>query len=222
MSNGNGGGDGGAAGGSGVSAGTSSAGVLAGLASTLKQFVDIANALSTIDGFTSRSVVCEIDNVCGHALNFESSSFDHGGFGSNLPEFSLADQKPGLFGAGSSGFLVGVEGHVTYGIDDGSGSKLVVHFDNPEVGGNSSDCHVESPISNTYFTNSITGNGNQAAHMRYIVGRVNPPFSLKAFLKNTKPSGFNPGSAATSIRSLPSAAAVIAAGKLSLKSFMNV
>jgi hypothetical protein len=221
MPNGN-GGDGGPAGGTGKGAGTSDAGVLAGLATTLSEIVEIAKALETIDGLTARSVVCEIDNVCGHALNFESSNFDHGGFGSNVPEFSIADQKPSLFGAGSSGILVGVEGHVTYGIDDGRGSKLIVHFDNPEVGGNSSDCHVEGPIANAYFTNSITGNGDNGAHMRYIVGHFNPPFSLKVFLRNTKPSGFNPGAATTSIRSLPGAAAIIKSGPLSVKGFMSV
>jgi hypothetical protein len=57
--------------------------------------------------------------------------------------------------------------------------------------------------------------------MRYIIGRLNPPFSLKAFLQNTKPSGVDLAAPATSIRALPSAAAVIASGKLSVKSFMK-
>jgi hypothetical protein len=214
--------DGGDAGGSGKISGTESGTVLSGLATTLNQVVQIAKALETLDNFTHRSVVCEIDNVCGHTLNFESSDFDHGGFGSDLPPPGIGDQKNGLFGAGSSGLFVGVEGHVTYGIDDGRGSKFKVHFDNPELGGNSSDCSVDSPVSNTYFTNSITGNGNNGARMRYIVGHLNPPFSLKTFLKNTNPSGFVPAAPFTSVRSLEAAAAIIAVGKLSVKSFMKV
>src|ERR1043166_8098081 len=121
MSNGNGGSDGGAAGGSGKNAGTSSADSLSNLATTLEEVVRIAKALDTIDGLTHRSVVCEIDNVCGHTLTFESSNFDHGGFGSDSPQFSIEDQKQNVFGGGSSGLLVGVEGNVTYAVDDGRG-----------------------------------------------------------------------------------------------------
>src|SRR5580700_1404860 len=157
---GNGGGDGGPAGGSGVNAGMANASFLAQLAATTDEIVRIAKDLDTIDGFTHRSVVCEIDNVCGHTLKFETPNFDHGGFGSDLPHFSIEDQKTDVFGAGSSGLGVGVEGHITYGIDDGKGSTFTIHFDDPEVGDNSGDCRVDSAISNTYFTGSIIGNGN--------------------------------------------------------------
>jgi hypothetical protein len=197
--------------------------VLSELAATASQVVQIAKALETLDELTHRSVVCEIDNVSGRTLTFLSSDFDHGGFGSALPPTSIPDQKPGLFGAGSSGVLVGVEGHATYGIDDGKGSALTVHFDNPEIGNNSSDSTVDSPISNTYFTFTITGNGNKGAHMRYVLGRLNPPFSFRTFLKNANPSGFDPAAPSTSTRSLQSAADILATtGKLSLRSLMRV
>jgi hypothetical protein len=78
MPNGNGGADGGPAGGSGKNDSTASGDFLSQLATTLEEVVRIAKALDTIDGLTHRSVVCEIDNVCGHTLNFESSNFDHG------------------------------------------------------------------------------------------------------------------------------------------------
>jgi hypothetical protein len=114
MSNGTGGADGGAAGGSGQSAGVTNAGLLSQLVTTLNEIAQIASALNTIDNFTSRSVVCEIDNVCGQTLTYASNSMDHGGLGSNLPPVSIANESAGLFGAGSSGFLVGVEGHGAY------------------------------------------------------------------------------------------------------------
>ncbi len=206
--------DGGAAGGSGASSGTGQANSLSQLASTLNEVEQIINILNEIDNFTSRSVVCEIDNVCGYTLTYDTNSMNHGGLGSSLPPASIANNAVGVFGAGSSGVLVGVEGYVTYDIGDGAGSKFIVHFDDPEVGGNSADCSViSSPIPNIYFTKSIAGNGNNGAHMRYILGRLNPPFSLRAFLNNTRPSGFNPNAPTTSLRSL---------GVTSLKAFMKV
>jgi hypothetical protein len=215
--------DGGAAGGSGKVAGTESGTVLSGLATTLSQVVQIVKALETIDGFTHRSVVCEVDNVSGRTLLFQSSHFDHGGLGTALPPTSIADQKTGLFGAGSSGLLVGVEGRVTYGIDDGRGSSFTVDFVNPEIGPNGSGASINSPISNTYFAFTITGNGNSGAHMRYVLGHLNPPFSLKAFLRNTTPAGFDPSAPSTSLRSLRPVAEVLATtGRLSLRSFMRV
>ena len=210
MSNGN-GGDGGAAGGKGKSAGSSLADQIA---STVGDVLKVIQDLGAIDDLTSRSVVCEIDNVCGQALNFDTSNFDHGGFGQDLPPPSIGDKGTGLFSARSSGFLVGVEGRVTYDLNDGAGSKFTVHFDNPEIGGNSSDCSVDGSLSNTYWTKSITGNGNNGAHMRYILGHLNPPFSLRTFLNNTKPTGFDPSAPSTSLRGLQAGTSV--------KSFMKV
>lgn len=200
MPNGDGGSpDGGAAGGSGLAAGQSLADEIK---STADDIVKIVNDIQNLDDVTSRSVVGEIDNVCGHTLNFESNHFDHGGFGPDLPAASINDKKSALFNAQSSGFLVGVEGFVTYDLDDGAGSRFTIHFDNPEVGSNSGDCSVEGAVSNRYFTKAITGSGNHGAHMRYIIGQLNGPFSLRAFLTNTMPSGFDPNAPFTSIRNL--------------------
>ncbi|HTS25591.1 MAG TPA: hypothetical protein VMH81_06935 [Bryobacteraceae bacterium] len=215
--------DGGDAGGSGKSAGTQSSSALSAVADTVSQVLTIVKSLEALDAFTERSVVCEIDNVSGHKLNFDSSGFDHGGLGADLPPASIDDQKSGIFSARSSGLLTGVQGHVTYTIDDGRGSKFNVSFENPEAGGNSSECGVDSPISNAYFSNSITGNGNHGAHMRYTVGPLHGPFSLKAFLQNTKPSGFEPEAPSTSVRGLDDAKGPIAAGnRFSVRAFMRV
>jgi hypothetical protein len=198
MSNG---GDGGTAGGSGIGSIQQAAETLSQLQSTLDTISKIIDDLGSF-GLGNRSVVCEIDNVCRHALNFDSSNFDHGEFGPDLPPASVADKSSGLFGAGSSGFLTGVEGRVFYTIDDGVGSRLTVHFDNPEVGSNSGDCNVDSVISNRYFTKAIIGGGNNGARMRYILGQLNGPFSLRTFLNNAMPSGFDPNAPIISIRGL--------------------
>jgi hypothetical protein len=196
MSGDNSGSDGGTAGGSGAASALS-------LANQVKSTVeDIIKIVNDIVNVTSRSVVCEIDNVCGHTLNFDSDSFDHGGFGPDLPPASVADKANGLFSAGSSGVLVGVEGRVTYIIDDGRGSRFTIHFDNPELGSNSGDCSVDSPIANTYFTRAIIGHGNNGAQMRYILGHLNGPYSLRVFLSNARPIGFDPSASSTSIRAL--------------------
>jgi hypothetical protein len=213
--------DGGDAGGSGKGSGSDSGTVLSSAATTVTQLLTIVKGLEALDGFTDRSVACEIDNVSGHRRNLESSNFDHGGF-SDLPPTSIDDQKSGLFSARSSGVLVGVQGQVTYTIADGHGSKVSVSFDNPEAGGNSCDCSMDSPISNTYFTTSITGNGNHGAHMRFVIGHLNPPFSLKAFLKNTKPEDFDPAAPSTDLRSLKAVVEALSGNGFSAKRFMKV
>lgn len=183
MGNGNGSSDGGAAGGSGLGSGLSLADQVK---STVQAIEAVVSAGEAVVGWTQRSVVCEIDNVCGHTLNYDTDSFSHGGFAGTLPPPTIPDKSNGLWGAASTGFLVGVEGYVTYGIDDGAGSKFIVHFDNPEVGGNSSDCSViNTAISNVYWTRSITGSGNNGAQMRFILGHFNPPFSLRTYLHNS-------------------------------------
>jgi hypothetical protein len=91
---------------------------------------------------------------------------------------------------------------------------VLTELDNPEIGGNSSDCSVDGPMSNTYWTKFITGNGNNGAHKHYIIGQLNPPFSLRAFLYNTKPAGFDPNAPSTSLRGLQAGTNV--------KSFMKV
>ena len=197
MSNGD-GSDGGTAGGSGAGNIKQIADQIAGTLDDIKKIIeDLGNLFG-------RSVVCEIDNVCGHTLNHNSDSFGplEGGFGPDLPLASIADKNHGLFSAGSSVPGRGVEGYVTYIIDDGAGSRFIVHFDNPEAGSNSGDCSVDSPISNRYFTQAIIGSGNNGAHMRYILGQLSPPFSLKTFLQNAKPTGFDPNASSHSIRAI--------------------
>jgi hypothetical protein len=41
--------------------------------------------------------------------------------------------------AGGSGFLAGVEGFITYDLDDGAGIRFTIHF-GKDVVGNSGDC----------------------------------------------------------------------------------
>jgi hypothetical protein len=60
--------DGGDAGGSGKGAGTESGTVLSGAATTVSQVLTIVKGLDALEGFTERSVVCEVDNVSGHGL----------------------------------------------------------------------------------------------------------------------------------------------------------
>jgi hypothetical protein len=38
--------------------------------------------------------------------------------------------------------------------------------------------------------------------MRYILGHLNGPYSLRVFLRNARPTGFDPSASSTSIRAL--------------------
>lgn len=92
MPNGNGGGsERGAAGGSGSGAGQSIADQIK---ATLDDLVKNKDDIENHDDATSRSVVCKIDNVCGHTLNFESDHFDHGGYAADVAPASIEDKKP--------------------------------------------------------------------------------------------------------------------------------
>lgn len=92
MPNGNGAGsDGGTAAGSGAGAGQSIADQIKAL---LDDLVKMKDDIQNLDDAMSRSVVCEIDNVCRHTLNFESDHFDHGGYGPDVAPASIEDKRP--------------------------------------------------------------------------------------------------------------------------------
>src|SRR5262245_62041132 len=117
--------DGGAAGGSGKIETEGIAEAVARIAKTIEDVNRIIKGLTEFDEVTSRSVVCEIDNVSCRTLRFEDNNFDHGGL-QDLPPPSITDKSAGLFSARSSGVFVGVQGTVTYTIDDAKGSRFVV------------------------------------------------------------------------------------------------
>jgi hypothetical protein len=136
----------------------------------VKAAEDIVGAVGAAISDSNRSVVVEVDNQLPMRLTFESSDHDHGGFGDVLPKGAIEPMSPDVFGSRSSGFLTGTEGHVFYVFN---GHKLFIHWDNPEVGGNSGDAHVEPPEPR-FQVITIVGNGNNS-HTRFVIADVSCP-----------------------------------------------
>jgi hypothetical protein len=135
----------------------------------VKAAEDVVSAAAAVVEGAERSCVIEVDNQLPIRLIFDSSDHDHGGFGT-LPKGVIEPMSVDVFSSRSSGVLTGTEGHVFYQFND---RKLFVHWDNPFVGSNSSDGHVE-PDDPRFRVIAITGNGNHGAHMRFIIADVAP------------------------------------------------
>ena len=101
----------------------------------------VAAAASTLEGF-ERSVVIEVDSQLRVPVTLDSSDHDHGGFGTMLPKPVIDPMSFDVFTSRSSGVLTGTEGHVRYRFND---RTMVVHWDNPFIGSNSSDGNVDPP-----------------------------------------------------------------------------
>jgi hypothetical protein len=134
----------------------------------VKAAEDIVSAVAAGVEAAERSCVIEVDSQLPVRLTFDSSDHDHGGFGTVLPKGVIEPMGFDVFSSRSSGVLTGTEGHVFYQFN---GRKLFVHWDNPFVGNNSSDGHVE-PDDPHFRVIAITGNGNHGAHMRFIIADV--------------------------------------------------
>src|SRR5262249_37318947 len=136
----------------------------------VKASEDVVNAIGDIIKESNRSVVVEVDNLLPVRLTLVSSDHDHGGFDTTLPHGTIVPRSFDVFGSRSSGFLTGTEGHITYRFND---RTFFIHWDNPEAGGNTADCHVEPPDAR-FEAITITGNGNNS-HTRFIIADTQQP-----------------------------------------------
>jgi hypothetical protein len=60
---------------------------------------------------------------------------------------------------------------VKYRIDD-QGTLFVVQWNNPFLGGNDCDCHVEGTHADFYVVDRVCGGGNTGAQMRFMLGAL--------------------------------------------------
>ena len=141
----------------------------------VKAAEDAINAVGAVISDSNRSVIVEVDNQLPVRLTLDSSDHDHGGFGSTLPKGAIEPMSADVFGSRSSGFLTRTEGHVFYRFND---RKLFIHWDNPEIGRNSGDAHIE-PADPRFEVVTITGNGN-SSHTRFVVAEGTLPGQFQA------------------------------------------
>jgi len=102
-----------------------------------------------------------------------------------IPPKSGNAPSSNVFGSGSTGFLTGTEGSVTYSVD---GSEFTITWDNPWAGSNSADASVSGPHSRRYHVYVGVGSGNHSRN-KYWLYEKPPPFSLREFLP---PPPFDP------------------------------
>ncbi len=106
-------------------------------------------------------------NATDTSFTFTGSHHDHGGF-ATTPPAAISPRSAGAFGSQSrSGSLfTGTEGWSSY---VGSGLNVKFYWDNPWIGGNSSDTTLESGDPTHFLTWSVTGAGDQKAEMQFVV-----------------------------------------------------
>ena len=158
--------------------GDSGRGAMAGqIADEVKRWADaikataeaIDAAAGTIERNATRSVILEVNNTSSRRLSIlGGGDHDWGGF-RKLPPETIPPRSHAEFTSQSNSPLTGTEGSVQYGVDD-EGTVFHLEWSNPFVGDNACLCRVEGAHADFYATNSITGGGNTAAHMRFILG----------------------------------------------------
>jgi hypothetical protein len=121
-----------------------------------------------------RSCAIAVVNDTDSTLTISGQTLDHGGFAPGaLPPNTIGPRSIGTFGAqsGDDSVGTGAEGHLTYASD--AGFTFSLHWDNPFVGGNSSDASVDNV--DAFSTNAENSVGNQNATYRFIVSQVAVP-----------------------------------------------
>jgi uncharacterized protein with LGFP repeats len=120
---------------------------------------------------TARSVVVTVANNTGQPLQLRSHHHDHGNFRpANAP--GMIEAKTSIvFGSQSKAGSVatGTEGWVTYG---GHDFEVVLHWNNPFVGSNSSHAEVRGARANAVRLVDQSGAGNSRAPFRFDVFEV--------------------------------------------------
>lgn len=127
---------------------------------------DLVAAVKSGVAAAQRSCVIEVDNQLPVPLILDSSGHDHGGFGDRLPKGIIDPMNFDIFNSRSAGVLTGTEGHVSYWFNNDR--RVFAHWDNPWAGSNSADAHID-PVDWRSRVITITGTGNNGAHMRYVL-----------------------------------------------------
>src|SRR3954452_23857637 len=115
------------------------------------------------------SGIVGIENRTGKTLVRTEEHLEHGGFATDR----AVEIPPGAtdnFGVRSSSnsIATGVEGRVTYDVGGEGHTFLVVHWDGPFIGANSSDCAVSGTGAGTFHALADTPtNGSKDIHFRF-------------------------------------------------------
>jgi hypothetical protein len=161
--------------------------IAAAIASSVQAGVELVKAV--LDVLTAgRSVVIEVDNNTSIQLTKIADNHDHGGFGA-LPSLTIPPKTADVFGSQSKGGAIatGTEGSVTY---SGDGLIMLIGWDNPFAGGNSTNVGpnnvgLQGPNANRFLVIRQTGVGNQGARVRFMLF-IHPAYSLRNDLSDKR------------------------------------
>lgn len=136
--------------------------------------------LDRVDTLGERSILGEVDNLTGSTLTLAGDHHESGGFTSSLPPDTIAPRANGLFGSKNKFPTEGTVGSVTYRTDDGT--TILCGWNNPFLGDNKINYAVGGAHPGRFDCRIACGAGNHAAHMRWVVFPLGPPYSLRQFL----------------------------------------
>src|SRR5262245_21092721 len=130
---------------------------------------NVAQAISQVIPLLNgaRSALIQIDNLTDATWTRVRHHNDHGGFAAT-PSFEIPPKHSNVFGSQDLAFSVGTgtDGHVVY---NAGATELTVFWDVPFIGANGSSATVSGGHLALFRANTITGAGNEKAHMRYEV-----------------------------------------------------
>lgn len=112
-----------------------------------------------------RSVTIEVDNNTSTTLKRVGDHHSHGGF-ATTPKSEIGPKAYDVYGSQDKGFMTGTEGTVKYDIL-GANARLVVKWNNPFIGSNSSGVSLEGTGKAAFKAVNTTGSGDTKAHMRF-------------------------------------------------------
>jgi hypothetical protein len=138
-----------------------------------------ASAITAIGGklFGDRSVIVTVANNTAKPLKKIADHHESGGFASD-PKPEIPASSSDSFGSQSTSPVEGAIGSVTYA---GDGISLLVGWNNPRIGSNSTNHTLDGINKSRYLVVRQTGSGDSKAQMLYAIG-IHPDYQVKPSL----------------------------------------
>jgi hypothetical protein len=127
--------------------------------------------------FGNRSVVNTVSNRTAGSLKKIDDVHESGGF-AQIPALQIAPFSADTFGSQSTTPTQGAIGSVTY---SGDGFTLLVGWDNPRIGSNSTSHVLDGVNKSRFLVVRQTGSGDEKAQNIYVIS-VHPTYSVRLSL----------------------------------------
>ena len=149
-----------------------------------------ASAITAIGGklFGDRSVIVTVANNTPKPLTKIADHHESGGFATD-PKLEIPASSSDSFGSQSTSPFAGAIGSVTYA---GDGITLLVGWNNPRFGSNSTNHTLDGINKSRYLVVRQTGSGDSKAQMLYAIG-IHPDYQVRPSLAKRGQSDLSRG-----------------------------